>query len=39
VTFDANFHETQGEVTRLAWFATDDPTQPWVEMRITADVQ
>ena len=39
VTFDANFHETHGEVTRLVWFATNDPTQPWVEVRITADVQ
>ena len=39
VTFDANFHETQGEVTRLVWFATNDPTQPWVELRLTADVQ
>ena len=28
VTFDANFHETHGEVTRLVWFATNDPTQP-----------
>jgi len=39
VTFDADFHETQGEVTRLVWFATNDPTQPWVEVRISADVQ
>ena len=39
VTFDANYHETQGEVTRLVWFATNDPTQPWVEVRIAADVQ
>ena len=38
VTFDADFHETRGEVTRLVWFATNDPTQPWVEVRITADV-
>jgi len=39
VTFDANFHPTQGEVTRLVWFATNDPTQPWVEVRVTADVR
>ncbi|MBU0702422.1 MAG: DUF1573 domain-containing protein [Chloroflexi bacterium] len=39
VTFDANYHETQGEVTRLVWFATNDPTQPWVEVRIAADVR
>jgi hypothetical protein len=39
VTFDANFHATRGQVTRLVWFATDDPTQPWVEIRIDADVQ
>ncbi len=39
VTFDPDFHETHGEVTRLVWFATNDPTQPWVELRIEADVQ
>ena len=39
VTFDANFHPTKGPVTRLVWFATNDPTQPWVEVRITADVR
>ena len=39
VTFDADFHETSGEVTRLVWFATNDPTQPWVEVRVTADVR
>jgi hypothetical protein len=39
VTFDADFHATSGEVTRLVWFATNDPTRPWVEVRITADVQ
>jgi len=38
VVFDPDFHEVQGEVTRLVWFATNDPTQPWVEVRITADV-
>lgn len=39
VTFDADFHPVRGPVTRLVWFATNDPTQPWVEVRITADVQ
>ena len=38
-TFDPDYHETRGEVVRLVWFATNDPTQPWVEVRITADVQ
>ena len=39
VTFDPDFHATQGSVVRLVWFATNDPTQPWAEMRLTADVQ
>lgn len=39
VTFDPDFHPTQGLVTRLVWFATNDPTQPWAEVRITAEVQ
>ncbi len=39
VTFDPDFHVTEGQVMRLVWFATNDPTQPWVEVRITADVQ
>jgi len=39
VTFDADYHPTEGEVTRLVWFATNDPTQPWVEVRLTADVR
>jgi len=39
VTFDADYHPTRGEVTRLVWFATNDPTQPWVEVRFTADVR
>jgi hypothetical protein len=38
VTFDPDFHETKGQVTRLVWFATNDPTQPWVEVRIDAEV-
>lgn len=39
VTFDPDFHATQGSVVRLVWFATNDPTQPWAEVRFTADVQ
>ncbi len=39
VTFDPDFHPTKGEVVRLVWFATNDPTQPWAEVRLTADVQ
>jgi hypothetical protein len=39
VTFDADFHPTSGEVTRLVWFATNDPAQPWVEVRIAANVR
>jgi hypothetical protein len=39
VVFDANFHPTSGEVTRLVWFATNDPTQPWIEVRVSADVR
>lgn len=39
VTFDPDFHTTEGPVTRLVWFATNDPGQPWVEVRFTADVQ
>ena len=39
VTFDPDYHETHGEVLRQVWFATNDPTQPWIELRITADVQ
>jgi hypothetical protein len=39
VTFDPDFHKTEGFVTRVVWFATNDPTQPWVEMRIDANVE
>jgi hypothetical protein len=39
VVFDPDFHPTKGETMRLVWFATNDPTQPWVEVRITADVE
>lgn len=38
VVFDPDYHFTRGEVTRLVWFATDDPTYPWAELRVTADV-
>jgi hypothetical protein len=39
VTFDPGFHKVEGETTRLVWFGTNDPTQPWVEVRIAADVR
>jgi len=39
VVFDPDFHLTEGEVVRLVWFATNDPTQPWVEIRLTAEVE
>ena len=39
VTFDPDYHVTVGEVTRVVWMRSDDPTQPWLEFRITADVQ
>jgi len=39
VTFDPDFHPTEGEVTRLVWFATNDPAQPWVEVRLSAAVE
>jgi hypothetical protein len=39
VTFDADYHPTNGPVLRLVWFATNDPTRPWIEVRVTADVQ
>ena len=39
VTFDPDYHEVRGEVICRVWFATNDPTQPWVEVRITADVE
>ena len=38
VVFDPDYHFTRGEVTRVVWFATNDPTYPWAELRITADV-
>lgn len=39
VIFDPDFHATEGEVVRLVWFATNDPRQPWVEVRLTAEVE
>jgi hypothetical protein len=39
VTFDPDFHETRGEVTRVVWMVTNDPTQPWLEIVLKADVQ
>lgn len=39
VTFDANYHPASGPVSRLVWFVTNDPTRPWVEVEITADVR
>ena len=39
VTFDPDFHLTQGDVVRLVWFATNDPTQPWAEVRLAANVE
>ena len=38
VTFDPDYHATEGPVVRLVWFATNDPTQPWAEVRIAASV-
>lgn len=38
VYFDADYHQTRGEVVRLVWFATNDPTYPWAEVRLTANV-
>ena len=39
VTFNPSFHQVEGDVVRLVWFGTNDPTQPWVEVRLTANVQ
>jgi hypothetical protein len=39
VTFEPDYHATQGPVVRVVWFATNDPTQPWAEVRLEADVQ
>lgn len=39
VTFDPDFHEVNGEITRVVWLATNDPALPLAEVRIMADVQ
>jgi Protein of unknown function (DUF1573) len=39
ITFNPSFHKVEGDVTRLVWFGTNDPTQPWVEVKLTANVQ
>lgn len=39
VIFDADFHPVQGSVTRSVWMATNDPGQPWVEIRMTGFVE
>ena len=39
VTFDPDFHPTEGQVVRLVWFATNDPAQPWAEVRILAETE
>lgn len=38
VVFDPGFHLTIGPVTRLVWMMTNDPTQPWIELTLNADV-
>ncbi len=38
VYFDPNYHQARGEVVRLVWFATNDVTYPWGEVRFTAHV-
>lgn len=39
VTYDPDFHPTEGQVVRLVWFATNDPAQPWVEVRVLAETE
>ncbi len=39
VIFDPDYHETIGVVTRVVWMMSNDPTQPWLELLLTADVQ
>ena len=39
ITFNPSFHKVEGDVVRLVWFGSNDPTQPWVEVRLTANVQ
>ena len=38
MTFDPDFHETSGPVTRLVWLETNDPEMPLVELRADANV-
>jgi len=38
VTFNPSFHQVEGDVVRLVWFGSNDPTQPWVQVRLTANV-
>jgi len=38
VTFDPNYHEASGPVTRLVWLETNDPEMPLVELRADANV-
>lgn len=38
VTFDPDYHVTNGEVIRLVWLVSDDPAQPWIELAIRANV-
>ena len=37
-TFDPNYHDTTGPVTRLVWLKTNDPDMPLVELRMDAVV-
>jgi len=39
VVFDPDFHPLHGPVVRQVFFATNDVTRPWVEVRIDADVE
>jgi len=39
ITFNPSFHKVEGDVVRLVWFGSNDPTQPWVEVRLTANVE
>lgn len=38
VTFDPDYHETTGPVTRVVWLETNDPDTPLVELRLDANV-
>lgn len=39
VTFDPDYHETSGPVTRLVWLETNDPANPLVELKADANVE